>query len=99
MNSTAYREASKALLGHSFRLEVAVAVARSRSGVVYARQLADQLVISDQRVRENLARFESVGLLELASEASGRRPKTYRRRPSVYWRLCAELDRELRSSR
>jgi hypothetical protein len=59
------RHRSKVLYGNADRLEVAVAVARSSSGVVHAQELADELRIAAPRVRAQLRAFVEAGVMAL----------------------------------
>src|SRR4051812_48724415 len=88
------RRASKSLFGSRYRLEAARAVAES-ADVLYARELAQQLGLADNQAHSELRHFESAGLLQRLERVPGQRQQYYQRRPSAFWRLAADLMREL----
>jgi len=57
------RDRSKILFGNADRLEVAIAVARSASGVVHAQGLGHELDITPPRVRAQLLAFVEAGVM------------------------------------
>lgn len=91
------RRVSRELLGSKYRLEVAVAVRNARRKKVYARALVDAVPgAGDNQVGECLKHFEQGGLLTRNPTAGGRDPVTFNVVGSAYWKLCAELMKEVR---
>jgi hypothetical protein len=98
MNVGRVREVSKILLGSSYRLEVAVAVARAEPGVVHLRGLASQLDLVDSLVRVELGHFERAGLLMRLPKPRGQQQQDYERLPSAFWDLSRALLAEVRAA-
>jgi hypothetical protein len=85
------RERSKLLFGNRDRLEVAVAVARSKDGFVNATDLGEVLPgWQNNRIRAQLIVLASVDLLEVAPRAGPGRV-WYMRKPGSFWDLCLDL--------
>jgi DNA-binding transcriptional ArsR family regulator len=84
------RSMSKLLLGNRDRLEVGVAVARSRDGLVNATDLGLALGIAQPRVRNQLVALERAGLLDRMPK-SGDVKQWFRRRSSPFWDVCLVL--------
>jgi DNA-binding transcriptional ArsR family regulator len=84
---------SKLLLGNQDRLEVGVAVARSKDGLVNATDLGLELGLAQPRVRNQLVVLEKAGLLDRMLK-SGDLKQWFQRRESHYWEACLELYRE-----
>jgi len=97
MDTGRAREVSKILLGSSYRLEVAVAVAQAEPGVVHLRGLASQLELVDSLVRVELGHFERAGLLMRLPKPKGQQQQDYERLPSAFWDLSRALLAELRA--
>ncbi|HUY58068.1 MAG TPA: hypothetical protein VMV16_00015 [Solirubrobacteraceae bacterium] len=57
------RLVSRALLGSSYRLEVAAAIAAGQLKPVYARALNAQIQVGDNQVAAVLQRFEKAGIV------------------------------------
>jgi hypothetical protein len=77
------RHRSKVLFGNADRLEVAIAVARSSSGVVHAKELANELNIDAPRVRTQLRAFVEAGVMVLLPRHG--QTVDYERRPDPFW--------------
>jgi len=88
---TLLRERSKRLFGNADRLEVALAVAESPSGVVHAQELADRLRISPPRVRTQLLAFVEAGILEILPRSG--QVQNYERIPDPFWASTEALMR------
>jgi hypothetical protein len=86
------RERSKLVYGNRDRLQVAVAVARSDSGLVNATDLAEETGLVNTRVRAQLIAFAEAGLLEAMPPDAGKR--WYSRVESPFWRQCLDLAEE-----
>jgi DNA-binding transcriptional ArsR family regulator len=71
------------LFGNADRLEVALAVARSSSGVVHAQELSDRLGISPPRVRTQLLSFVDAGVMEVLPRHGN--IVNYQRLPDPFW--------------
>lgn len=82
---------SKLLFGNQDRLLVALAVARSKTGVFYAHELAEALGIVDPRVVMQLATFEKAGLIQRLPKTQGDRRVFFRRTDGPFWALCEQL--------
>jgi|SRR6266496_2484157 predicted transcriptional regulator len=95
MESNRVRENSKILLGSSYRLEVAAAVAQAEPGVVHVRGLADQLALKDNLVSLEIGHFERAGLLVRLPKPKGQQQQDYERMPSVFWEMSRALHQEL----
>jgi DNA-binding MarR family transcriptional regulator len=92
--SAAFEEAlrvSKLVFGNQDRLLVAAAVAVAEAGSIYARNIAEQLGITDNRVAPHLRTFEAAGLLVSLPSVGGERRVYYERVDSSFWPLCADL--------
>ena len=86
---------SKVLFGNQDRLIVAAAVAEAEPGSIYARSLAKEIGISDNRVSPQLHHLEAAGLLTRLPKLGGGPTVHYERRESTFWDLCIALCREL----
>ncbi len=86
------RALSKSLLGAQFRAEIAAFIAEGEPPF-WARQVASQLGIPENKVAAELSRFAHDGLLVAISVAVWDRRKLYERSPtaSMYWRSAYEL--------
>jgi hypothetical protein len=86
------RELSKSLLGAQFRAEIAALIADGEPPF-WARRVASQLGIPENKVAAELSRFANEGLLVEISVAAWDRRKLYERGPggSMYWRGAYEL--------
>lgn len=96
------RQVSKLLFGNRLRLELAVAIALS-DGVVFARQLAEELGVNDNQVAPELRNFAQAGLLERIedrrnNDAVGRPRVLYSRRDSSFWGSATKFLDELRAA-
>ena len=89
------QRASKALFGNQDRLVVAAAVAEAEPGSIYARSLAQEMGITDNRVSPQLHNLERAGLLTRLPKLGGGPTVHYERRDSAFWELCVSLCREL----
>ncbi len=84
------RSQSKLLLGNRDRLEVGMAIARSKSDMVNAVDLSYAVGLPNNRVRAQLRALTTVGLLqEMPRDGSGR--VWYVRCVSGFWDACLEL--------
>lgn len=83
------RRCSKLLFGNADRLEVAVAVAASSSGVVFAQELADELGISPPRVRTQLLAFTEAEVMTKLPRYD--RVQSYERRDHPFWQLALQV--------
>lgn len=86
---------SRLLFGNQDRLLVAAAVAVAESGSIYARNIADQIGITDNRVGPQLASLERAGLLTRLPKVGGERRVYYERVDSNFWELCSSLMEEI----
>jgi len=96
--SASFEEAlrvSRLLFGNQDRLLVAAAVAEAEAGSIYARNIAEQLGITDNRVAPQLASLERAGLLVRLPRVGGERRVYYERVASSFWELCASLTAEI----
>lgn len=86
------RALSKSLLGAQFRAEIAAFIADG-DPPFWARQVASQLGIPENKVAAELSRFAHDGLLVAISVAVWDRRKLYERSTtaSMYWRSAYEL--------
>ncbi len=86
------RALSKSLLGAQFRAEIAAFIADG-DPPFWARQVASQLGIPENKVAAELSRFAHDGLLIAISVALWDRRQLYERSPtaSMYWRSAYEL--------
>jgi hypothetical protein len=86
------RERSRVLFGNADRLEVAIAVARSPSGVVHAQGLGNEVKITPPRVRAQLLAFVEAGVMRQL----GRIGQTvdYERIDGPFWRAVELLGEE-----
>lgn len=85
------RVRSKTLLGNRDRLEIAVAIALSRDGLVNATDLSDQLGMANNRVRANLLAFAEADLLEALPRSDGHGRRWFMRASSPFWDMCISL--------
>ncbi len=83
------RESSKTLFGNADVLQVAVAVARARDGIVNATDLSWELRIAVNRVSAQLTRLANAGLLVESPIAD--RKRWYSRVESPFWATCEWL--------
>jgi predicted transcriptional regulator len=84
------RHQAKLLFGNRDRVEVAIAIARSNTGMVNAAELSYEIGLQNNRIRAQLKTLADAGLLqEMPREASGR--VWYERRDSSFWDACLEL--------
>ncbi len=81
------REASKALFGNSYRLELFIAIGATDRGF-YARELAARMGVADNLVTTQLRRLVDLGLLK--KRLSGAHV-IYERAPSAIWTLASEV--------
>ncbi len=81
---------SKLLFGNQDRLEVGVAVARSKDGAVNATDLGLELGIAQPRVRNQLVALEKAGLLDRMPK-SGDLKQWFLRSESPFWDVCLVL--------
>jgi DNA-binding MarR family transcriptional regulator len=86
---------SRLLFGNQDRLLVAVAVAAAEAGSIYARNIAEQIGITDNRVTPQLASLEAAGLLMRMPKVGGERRVYYERAESSFWTFCTDLAAEL----
>lgn len=93
------RKVSKALFGSRYRLEVAAAVAAWNTELLYAREVARALGLSDNLVQIELRRFEAGGLLFRLDRVAGQQQQYFQRLDSDYWDLCVRLLRQLSADR
>lgn len=85
---------SKALFGNRDRLDVAVAIARSKDNAVNATDLSIDLGVFNNRVRNQLVALADAGLLQ-AMPTGGDRKRWYLRRQVPFWDACVHLYEEL----
>lgn len=81
---------SKLLLGNQDRVEVGVAVARSKDGAVNATDLGLELGLAQPRVRNQLLVLEKAGLLKRMPK-SGDVKQWFVRVESPFWTVCLVL--------
>lgn len=86
------RELSKSLMGAQFRAEIAACIAVGEPPF-WARGMAHQLGVPENKVAAELSRFAEEGLLTTISFAQWDRRKLYERnaRGTTYWTLGYEL--------
>lgn len=90
------RALSKALLGSSYRAEIAAAIYRSDGAPVNAQGLADETGLRYPRVQQELKHLLAAGVLEPCDSES--RTVDYKAVQCDYWRFCDLLLREWRST-
>lgn len=89
------RDASKALLGNRYRLELGLSLGAGEPRV-FAHELAKGLGLPDRTVGEELRRLASVGLLRpLEDREPGQFRIYYDRIPSCHWENLERLRDEL----
>jgi DNA-binding transcriptional ArsR family regulator len=86
---TRLRSRSKRIFGNADRLEVALAVARSSSGLVHAQELADDLGISPPRVRAQLLAFVEAELMTVLPREGLK--QNYEKLDDPFWDLVPTL--------
>jgi DNA-binding MarR family transcriptional regulator len=86
---------SRLLFGNQDRLLVAAVIADAEAGSIYARNIAEQIGITDNRVTPQLASLEGAGLLTRLPKFGGERRVYYERAESSFWTLCADLAAEI----
>ena len=89
MNTTSIRALSKSLLGNSYRLEVAAAIARLDGEPFHAQGVSDDTGIRYARAQAELKHLLAAGMISEA--ASDTRRVEYKAEQSSFWRLCATL--------
>lgn len=94
MANESLRDASKALLGNRYRLEIAAAVHAWGEEPLNALTMADFTGIRYPRVQEDLKRLQAAGLLRGGGDPSARTVE-YKAVASVYWEFCRALLAEL----
>lgn len=94
VNREGIRSRSKAMFGNKYRLEVAAAVGDS-GGVLYARDIARILGVSDNLVFAVLKQFEEAGMLQDLGRVEGQQQHYYARADSFFWDACSRLLVEL----
>lgn len=87
---------SKALLGSSYRAEIAAAIGRC-DGPFSAQEIFEETKIWYARVQEELKHLLAAGML-LEKESTGR-AVLYERAPSGYWSSCSTLIAEWSGSK
>lgn len=92
------RNLSKVLLGGQFRAEIATCIATGEEPF-WARNMARQLDIPENKVSTELVRFADGGLLVVLEPAAWDRRKLYQRarESTYYWELGFELVRRAAS--
>ncbi len=90
------REQSRLIFGNLDRLEVAVVVGRSASGVVTASDVVAKTGIERPRVRAQLERFVEAGLAERLPRSTG--DQYYQRVESPFWTLVVAYSDQLEDS-
>jgi DNA-binding MarR family transcriptional regulator len=85
---------SRTLFGNQDRLVVAVAVASHASPLLFARELAAALRITDHRVAIQLKAFENAGLMIRLPRTKAERTQYVQRLDSCFWRMVVELSAE-----
>lgn len=83
------RKHSKKLFGNQDTLLVAVAVARSPTGVVNATEIGWQVRLQANRVRTQLMAFVDLGYMEDGSVRE--RTRWFVRRDSSFWSMCEKI--------
>lgn len=91
------RSMSKTLFGNADRVEVAEAVARSKSGVVNGQELHELLGISPPRVRAQLLALCSADLLRQLPRVGQRLNYEVVNRHDPFWGLVSEVATAWRS--
>ncbi len=86
---------SRLLFGNQDRLLVTAAVAAAEPGSIYARSIAEQIGITDNRVVPQLGSLEAAGLLVRLPKVGGERRVYYERVQSSFWELCSNLIAEI----
>jgi len=74
---------------------VSAAVAVAEPGSIYARNIAEQIGITDNRVVPQLGSLEAAGLLARLPKVGGERRVYYERIESAFWELCSNLMAEI----
>lgn len=90
------RAMSKALLGSSYRAEIAAEIGR-RDGPFSAQAIFEETGIWYARVQQELKHLLAVGML-VEKESAGR-AVLYERAASDYWELCSKLISEWSGSK
>jgi hypothetical protein len=98
--STTYldRNAAKALIGSTYRLDVARVIAGRTSPSFYAREIRNEIgldAIRDNQVTCELGHFVTAGILRRLPRDKGQREQHYERLDSVFWALATALHHEL----
>jgi DNA-binding transcriptional MocR family regulator len=91
------RDFSKLVFGSKYRLEVAARIGAADPRLVYARDLAEALSLTDNLVHPELRHFESAGLLVRLGRPRGQQIQYYERTNSSFWPLARQLTEELQA--
>lgn len=84
------RSRSKAMFGSSDRLEVAIAIALSPTGVVNATDLQWELQLAANRVRSQLLALADAGFVVEGPRGENAK-RMFVRAESEFWNFCREL--------
>lgn len=82
---------SKLLFGNQQRVRIAAAVARAEGDLVHALEISQNAGVAHNVASSQLKEFVLAGVMEDGPSVAGQRFRYFRRLPSCYWRLSAEL--------
>lgn len=92
------RDFSKAVFGSRYRLEVAAEIASGHNEVFYNRDLALQLGVAENLVRQELKHFLDAGLIARLERVPGQQAQYYRRVQHPFWTSVREISAAVTSS-